>query len=79
MVPAEERLGADGASVSELDDRLVVDQQLDVPDGRPQLGLELEPVHRGVPDRRGEQLDAVTAPLLGQVHGGIRVAQEARW
>src|SRR5436309_1512222 len=77
MVPAHERLEADRVAARDLDDWLVVDDQLFLRDRPAQLlAQELALLH-GSSQRLTEHLHAAAAaPLLGAVHGDIRVPHE---
>ena len=75
VVPADERLDAGDAAGLQRDDRLVDEPELSRLDAAGEVGLELEPLEGARVHLLLEQLDAVLALLLGQVHGHVGVAQ----
>ena len=77
VVPAHQRLDAGDAAGLERHDGLVDEAQLAGLDAAGQVGLQLEPLEGARVHLLLEQLDAVLALLLGQVHGHVGVAQHA--
>ena len=74
MLPSHQGLDAEHGGAAQADDRLVEDAEL-APLQRPaQIGLDLEALQGQRPHAPLERLDAVPAPLLGPVHGGVGVA-----
>ena len=76
MLPTHERLVGDHGASLELDDWLIVDRELAVPDGHSQLGLDRQLVERRLPEVGSERLDPRAPELLGRVHCRIRVSDE---
>ncbi len=76
MLPADERLDTDDRATGEVDDRLVLEEELLLLDGAPEVGLELEPLHRLELHPGLEQLAPVLAATLGEVHRDVGVADD---
>ncbi len=67
-----------GRPCAEGHDRLVDEAQLVALEGPAQRGVEIEAAGDLAAQRVAEHLDPGPAPLLGQVHGRVGVAQQAR-
>ena len=77
VVPAAQRLGADGVAGREVDDRLELDPQLVALDGGAELGDEAEALP-GVPVVGGVVDGDAAAPRLGRVHGDVGPLEQRR-
>ena len=71
VLPAHQRLGADGAAAGQLDDRLIEQPQLAAFDRLPQLRLDAQAVLRGGAQVGIEHHHLVLAVGLGAVHRQI--------
>lgn len=76
--PAHQRLGAPHAAVTEVDQRLVLDEELAALQGRGQLGGQSVPGDGAGVGLRVGQLEAVAARRLGPVHRDVGAAQHLR-
>ena len=74
VLPAHQGLNAEHGGASETHDGLVVDAQFTALKGATQIGLDFEAFDGSGPHAALERLDAIAAPLLGPVHGGVGVA-----
>ena len=77
MVPAQQRLAADRTPGVDGDDRLVHEVQLVAVERTAQGGVEVESAGGLAAQLVAERLDPGPAPLLGQVHRRVGVAQQA--
>jgi hypothetical protein len=68
MVPADERFNARHVAGGEVDDGLVLERELVLPDRALEIGLELQSGDGGGVHGRLEHLIAAIAPLLRHVH-----------
>ncbi|MFN2490176.1 MAG: hypothetical protein ABR529_10640 [Actinomycetota bacterium] len=75
MVPAHERLDGAHGALGELDDGLVVKGELLSLERLLEGGRQLQPQQHGRMHLRLEELMAVLAAVLGDIHGGVGVAQ----
>ena len=73
MVPADERLDAQGLLGLEIDDRLIVHDELVADQGLLQVGLNFEALQRARMHERTEELVPGLAGGLRGVHRGVRV------
>ncbi len=77
MLPAEQRLGADQSPRREVDLRLVEEPQLAALEPALKLLLDRHGLDGALPHGRVEELGARAAALLGAVHRGVGVLDQA--
>ena len=76
MVPAQERLGAARALALQVELRLIDEAEFAALERAAKLGPEERAGARALVDLGGKELEAVSARLLGAVHGGVGGAEE---
>jgi hypothetical protein len=76
MTPADQGLGADDGLAGKIEDGLVEQEELLVPEGRAQIDLELQAIPGIWIHARVEHRVAVLPRRLGCVEGQVGVAQE---
>ena len=76
MVPPDERLEAEHLPGFEVDQRLVLEEELGSSQRQPELALEPMAVLGVRLDARAGELDGSGSTHLGDVHGGVGLAQE---
>ena len=74
--PAQQRLDRFDHTSAQVDDRLVIEPELEPFDRAVQLGLHAEPGERTGVQSLVEELEALPAAAFGVMHGGIGAAQQ---